>query len=120
MHVRRGELCSSTPSSDAGTGVQMHIRGEALHDEKERLRAIFLAWLKRNGGAKHMTTCEKKLRHLGLDVDSAIGNWDQARISVVLSRGGAVVWLRDLHWADEYATAYDVEVPHHSQCQKKI
>jgi hypothetical protein len=89
-----------------------------MADEDEyRLRAKFLGWLKRNGGAKHLTTCEKKLRHLGLEVDSTIGLWEQDRITIALSRGDKVVWLKDIEWADEWAKMHDVEVPHHAQSQ---
>ncbi len=88
-------------------------------EDDDRLKAKFLGWLKRNGGAKHLTTCEKKLRHLGLDLSSAVGDWDKDKVSIVHSRGDKVVWLRDVRWADEYATAYDVEVSHHSQYQNK-
>lgn len=58
--------------------------GMALEDSDYR-KAKFLGWLKRNGGAKHLTTCERKLRHLGLDVDSTIDSWDQEKIAIVLS-----------------------------------
>jgi hypothetical protein len=75
----------------------------------------FLSWLKRNGGAKHLTTCERKLRHLGLDLDSIIGPCEGGRIEVIHSRGDRVVWLKDLKWADELAAVHDVEVPHHAQ-----
>jgi len=85
----------------------------------DRQRAIFLSWLKRNGGAKHLTTCEKKLRHLGLDVDSAVGSWTAEKVAVVQSQGDKVVWLRDIEWADKCAAVHDVELLHHSQIQKK-
>jgi hypothetical protein len=76
--------------------------------------AMFLGWLKRNGGAKHLTTCEKKLRHLGLDVAATVNSWEQDKITIVLSRGDKVVWLKDIEWADEWAKMHDVEVPHHA------
>ena len=87
--------------------------------DDDRRRAIFLGWLKRNGGAKHLTTCEKKLRHLGLDVDSTIRGWTPETIAVVRSRGDRVVWLKDIEWADEWAALHDVEVLHHAQFLKK-
>ncbi len=90
-----------------------------ITENVDRRRAIFLGWLKRNGGAKHLTTCEKKLRHLGLDVDSAVGSWTAEKIAVVHSRGDKVVWLRDIEWADRCAEAHDVEIPHHAQTRKK-
>jgi hypothetical protein len=77
--------------------------------------AKFLAWLKRNRAAKHLTTCQKKLRHLGLDPDGSIREWGSERICEASSRGDKVVWLRDLQWADEWARTYGVEVPHHAQ-----
>jgi hypothetical protein len=83
-------------------------------EDLDRRRAIFLGWLKRNGGAKHLTTCEKKLRHLGLDVDATVNSWERDKISIVLSRGDRVVWLKDIEWADEWAKMHDVEVPHHA------
>jgi len=86
----------------------------ALEDSDYR-KAKFLGWLKRNGGAKHLTTCERKLRHLGLDVDSTIDSWDQEKVAIVLSRGDKVVWLRDIEWGDTLAKEHDVEVPHHAQ-----
>ena len=61
-----------------------------------------------------MTTCEKKLRHLRLDVDSTMGPWGQDKIAIALSRGDKVVWLKDVRRADEWAIACDVEVPHHA------
>ena len=90
------------------------------NEDLDRSRALFLGWLKRNGGAKHLTTCEKKLRHLGLDVDSTLGLWEQAKIAIVLSRGDKVVWLKDIKWADEWAMMHDVEVLHHSQSLRLI
>lgn len=78
-------------------------------------KAKFLGWLKRNGGAKHFTTCEKKLRHLELDVDVTVHSWNPDKIAIVLSRGDRVVWLKDIEWADEWAKMHDVEVPHHAQ-----
>jgi hypothetical protein len=90
-----------------------------VHKDNDCPRAIFLGWLKRNGGAKHLTTCQRKLRHLGLDLNSFIGDWSPDKISIMHSRGERVLWLRDIRWADEYAIAHDVEVPHHAQFQKK-
>lgn len=84
-------------------------------EDLDRRGAMFLGWLKRNGGAKHLTTCEKKLRHLGLDIDATIDSWEQDKIAIVLSRGDRVVWLKDIEWADEWAKMHDVEVPHHAQ-----
>jgi hypothetical protein len=84
-------------------------------EDRDRLKAKFLGWLKRNGGAKHLTTCEKKLRHLGLDIDSTVDQWEQDKVTIVLSRGDKVVWLRDVEWADEWARMHDVEVPHHAK-----
>lgn len=81
----------------------------------DRRKAKFLGWLKRNGGAKHLTTCEKKLRHLELDVEATVNSWEPDKIAIVLSRGDRVVWLKDIVWADEWAKAHDVEVPHHAQ-----
>lgn len=83
-----------------------------------RVGAIFLGWLKRNGGAKHLTTCERKMRHLGLDLGPSVSEWGQERISVVPGRGDKVVWLKDTRWADLWASLHDVEVPHHSQSLK--
>lgn len=77
--------------------------------------AVFLGWLKRNGSAKHLTTCEHKLRHLGLEFESVSGEWGRERVTVARSRGDRVVWLRDIEWADCWAERYDVEVPHHAQ-----
>jgi hypothetical protein len=93
------------------------MRERVALEDLDRRRAKFLGWLKRNGGAKHLTTCEKKLRHLGLEVDSTIGLWGQEKITIVLSRGDKVVWLKDIEWADEWAKMHDVEVPHHAQSQ---
>ena len=89
--------------------------GRKVSEDPDRLRAKFLGWLKRNGGAKHLTTCERKLRHLGLDVLSTVDGWGQDKVSIVHSRGGKVVWLKNTEWADEVAMAHDVEVPHHAQ-----
>ncbi len=77
--------------------------------------AVFLGWLKRNGGAKSLTTCERKLRHLRLGADEAIGPWGSERVRIANSRGGRVVWLTDPDWVDSWAAFHDVEVPHHSQ-----
>lgn len=48
-----------------------------------------------------------------------MGRLDADKVSIVQSRGDKVVWLRDIQWADEYASDHDVEVPHHSQYQNK-
>jgi hypothetical protein len=77
--------------------------------------ALFLSWLKRNGSAKHLTTCEHKLRHLGLSLESVISEWGEEMIIVARSRGDRVVWLRDVVWADRWAAFHGVEVPHHAQ-----
>jgi hypothetical protein len=84
-------------------------------EELDRRRAVFLGWLKRNGGAKHLTTCEKKLRHLGLDADTTVNCWAQEKIAIVLSRGDRVIWLKDIVWADDWTKMHDVEVPHHAE-----
>ena len=86
-----------------------------MPEDTDRQKAKFLGWLKRNGGAKRLTTCEKKLRHLGLDVDSTLSGWDPQRIKIAMSKGHRVVWLKDVEWADELVVAQGVEVPHHSQ-----
>ena len=77
--------------------------------------AKFLAWLKRNGAAKNLTTCLKKMRHLGLEPDESIRAWESDRICEASSRGDKVIWLRDLSWADDWARVYGIEVPHHAQ-----
>lgn len=84
-------------------------------EDLDRRKAKFLGWLKRNGGAKQLSTCERKLHHLELDVDETLHSWEREKISTVHSRGGLVVWLRDVEWADEWAKAHDVEVPHRAQ-----
>lgn len=84
-------------------------------EDLDRRKAKFLGWLKRSGGAKHLTTCEKKLRHLELDAEATVHSWESDKIAVVLSRGDRVVWLKDIEWADEWAKMHDVEVPHHAQ-----
>jgi len=77
--------------------------------------ALFLSWLKRNGSAKHLTTCEHKLRHLGLGVESVTRAWGREKVTIARSRGDRVLWLQDVEWADRWAERYDVEVPHHAQ-----
>lgn len=86
-----------------------------MAEDLDRRKAKFLGWLKRNGAAKHLTTCEKKLRHLELDVDVTVHSWDPDKIAIVPSRGDRVVWLKDVEWADAWAKKRDVEVPHHAQ-----
>ncbi len=86
-----------------------------MSEDLDRRKAMFLGWLKRNGGAKHLTTCERKLRHLELDVDVTVHSWDPDKIVIVPSRGDRVVWLKDTEWADAWAKKHDVEIPHHAQ-----
>lgn len=64
------------------------VDGELTEPDPGIIGAEFLGWLKRNRAAKLLVTCEKKLRHLGRDLDSTIGSWGQDRIRVVAGRGG--------------------------------
>lgn len=75
----------------------------------------FLGWLKRHGRAKSLDTCMKKLREIGLDLDTAAVGWGSDRVCRARCRGEAYIWLVDADWADAWARHYDIEVPHHAQ-----
>lgn len=113
-----GYFRTSLPVLYKYPGGSLEPRGRGIESEDPdpgEEGAKFLGWLKRNRSAKCLSTCEAKLRHLGLDARSSIESWDQEKIVIVRGRGERIVWLKDLDWADEWARFYGLEVPHHAQ-----
>ena len=76
--------------------------------------ALFIAWLKRNGGGKRLTVCLEKLRQLDLS-EGTLLSFPPGGLRVQRQRGERFVLLEDRGWADELAKANDVKVLHHAQ-----
>lgn len=75
---------------------------------------MFVAWLKRGGGGKTLSTCRKKLGQLGLR-DDVLDSFPPDKICIQRQRGEEFVRLEDRGWADELAREQRIKVPHHGQ-----
>jgi hypothetical protein len=74
----------------------------------------FVAWLKKRGRVRALEDCERKCGQLGLDLDHLLRMLEPDYLCRFrTSRGGKVVMIMDLPWADKCMEHYGIEVPHH-------
>ena len=73
----------------------------------------FIGWIKKRAGVRTLKECNKKCKKEGIDIEEfkKIG---ADLICIYRYKGEKVVVLKDLPWADQWATYYGIEIPHHS------
>lgn len=95
--------------------------GLEFPDPRRKLTRL-LAWLKKRGGIKSLSLCERKASQIELDdLEDKIKDIPNIRIMIgIIPKGDREkgIYICDKGWADGLAKYYDLEIPHHRHRKK--